>query len=639
MATDTNSVDSYGFTPATQFTINANQRVRDALPFEDQTDFEESDRGFIATIPSLKVLDNNGKTAWDTAAYQFIEGEAPATVNPSLWRQATLNNKHGLYKIGEGIYQVRGYDLANMTVIEGDNGWLVVDPLTTAETASAAMAFVNEQLGSKPVKALLFTHSHIDHFGGALGILTKEQAASGEIPIIAPSGFMEEATSENIIAGMAMGRRAMYMYGKRLPRSVRGHIGSGLGKEPAYGAFGILEPNTLIEKTGQSLTLDGIRFEFQVVSGTEAPAEFTFFLPEKNAFGGAELVSRTMHNLYTLRGTKVRDALKWSASIDEAIDLLGSTDLYFGSHHWPIWGTENIIQFLENQRDMYKYIHDQSVRMLNQGLTSSEIAEQLALPPALEQSFSNRGYYGTTKHNAKAVYQAYLGWYDANPANLNPLPPETSSVKYVKLMGGSNAVLANAQNAFDQGEYRWVAELLNHLVFAEPENMKAKSLLANTYDQLGYQSESGPWRDVYLTAAYELRHGGPDAGVDIAMMKGVLEHTPIENFLQSMAVRLKGPDAIGEEYLINFTFTDRNENYVVRVENGVLHHRKAEVNAQANATLKLTYDLFIKMAIGEAGIKDTLFSDDLSVEGSTLDLIGFFRLLDKPKGTFNVVTP
>ncbi len=631
--------DQYGFTPASEFTIEANRKVLESLPFHDQRDFKDSHHGFIATIPDLQVTDKHGNTSWDTTSYEFVDGAAPDSVNPSLWRQAKLNNIHGLFKLSEGIYQVRGFDLANMTVIEGKTGWIVVDPLTTAETAKVAMDFVRKKLGDKPVTAILFTHSHIDHFGGALGIASAQEVEEQNIKVIAPEGFMEEATSENIVAGMAMGRRAMFMYGKRLPRSERGHVGSGLGKEPAFGAFGILEPNVLIKETGQELVLDGVEFEFQIVSGSEAPAEFTFYLPELKAFCGAELVSRTMHNLYTLRGTKVRDAVKWSDSIDQAIELLGEADMYFGSHHWPLWGQDSIVQFLENQRDMYKYIHDQSVRMLNDGLTSTEIAEQIVLPPNLQQSFSNRGYYGTTKHNAKAVYQAYLGWYDANPANLDPLPPEDSSVKYVKLMGGAEQLLVHAKEAFDQGEYRWVAELLNHLVFAESSNESAKELLAKAYDQLGYQSESGPWRDVYLTAAFELRHGSPDVGVNIAMMKGVFEQTPIENFLQSMAVRLNGPEAFGEKFLINLSFTDLQENYVLRVENAVLHHHKSDLDPNADATLKLTYDLFIKMAIGEAGIKETLFSDDLSVEGSKLDLIRFFSLIEKPKGTFNIVTP
>ncbi len=631
--------DEHGFTPATSYTKQHQHSVLESLPFEDTEDFSQSKRGFIGSIPGLQVKNAQGGTIWDTTAYDFVQGDAPDSVNPSLWRQASLNNLHGLYQISDKIYQVRGFDLANMTVIEGQTGWIIVDPLTTAETAKVALDFVNEKLGERPVSAILFTHSHIDHFGGALGIVSNDELAQRPIPIVAPAGFMEEATSENVVAGMAMGRRSMFMYGKRLPKSERGHIGSGLGKEPAFGSFGILEPNLTISEPTETHVIDGVDFEFQVVSGSEAPSEFTFYIPKYKAWCGAEMVSRTMHNLYTLRGAKVRDALKWSSYINDAIEYAEKSELYFGSHHWPIWESDKIINFLKAQRDTYKYIHDQSVRMLNAGLTPDEIAEELTLPPSLAKNFSNRGYYGTVKHNAKAIYQGYMGWFDGNPAHLDPLPRTVSSSKYIDMMGGADQVLSKAQESFDRGEYRWVAELLNHLVFSEPDNQAARALLANTYDQLGYQAESGPWRDVYLTGAYELRHGGPEKGVDIAMMKGVLREAPVENFFISMASRLIGPDAFGEDYKINITFTDLNENYVLWIENAVLHHQKADVAGDADATLKVTHELFLNMAIGEAGIKDTLFSDDLEVEGSTLDLVNFFRLFDQPKGVFNIVEP
>lgn len=640
-----NKADAQGFTPASSFTKAKQSSVLELLPFENTEDFDQSKRGFIATIPGLQVKSEKGELIWDTQAYEFMNGDAPATVNPSLWRQAKLNNLHGLYQISDNIYQIRGFDLANMTIIKGQTGWIIVDPLTTEETAKVALDFVNEKLGKRPVSAILFTHSHIDHFGGALGIVsnqdlvTNQEQSDRQIPVIAPAGFMEEATSENVVAGMAMGRRSMFMYGKRLPKSERGHVGSGLGKEPAFGSFGILKPNLVISEATEKHIIDGIDFEFQVVSGSEAPSEFTFYLPQFKAWCGAEMVSRNMHNLYTLRGAKVRDALKWSGYINDAITIAEQSDLYFGSHHWPIWGADKIVDFLKSQRDTYKYIHDQSVRMLNAGYTPNEIAEELELPPSLAKNFSNRGYYGTVKHNAKAVYQGYLGWYDGNPAHLDPLPPEQSAVKYVALMGGAEQMLVQAQKAFDQGEYRWVAELLNHLVFAEPNNDQAKELLAKSYDQLGYQAESGPWRDVYLSGAYELRHGAPEVGFNIAMMKNVLKESPVENFFISMAARLIGPDAFDEDYVINITFTDLNENYVLWIENAVLHHKQAPAVSNANATLKVTHDLFLNMAIGQAGIKDTLFSDDLEVDGSKLDLVNFFRLFDKPKGIFNIVEP
>ncbi|ACA88523.1 alkyl/aryl-sulfatase [Shewanella woodyi] len=632
-------IDATGFTPASSYTIEANRQQLEKLPFDDTQDFTDANRGFIASLPDLKVSGSKGETIWNNPGYQFIEGEAPASVNPSLWRQASLNNIQGLFEVTKGVYQIRGFDLANMTLIQGKSGWIVVDPLTTAETAAVAIDFVNKQLGEKPVSAIVFTHSHMDHFGGALGLFKGDiNAELAGVDIVAPAGFMHEATSENVMAGTAMTRRAMYMYGKRLPRSERGHIDSGLGKEPAFGTFGILAP-TLSVETDESHVIDGVKFDFQIVSGSEAPAEFTFYLPEQQAYCGAELVSKTMHNLYTLRGAKVRDALQWSRSIDEAITGQKQAKVYFGSHHWPIWGEEAIGDFLEKQRDTYKYIHDQSVRMLNAGLTPNEIAEQIQMPPSLSNTFSNRGYYGTAKHNAKAVYQAYLGWYDANPVNLDPLPQTRAAVKYVKLMGGADAVLQHGQQAYSAGDYRWAAELLNHLVFAEPDNSAGKALLASTYDQLGYQAESAPWRDVYLSAAYELRHGAPEKGIDLVSMKQVLLRSPVENFLQSMASRVIGPEAFGEEMVLNIHFTDLDTNYVLTLKNAVLNHKKSPKSADASVTLNISHELFIDIIIGSAGASDLLFSDELDIEGSKLDLVSFFGLLDKPKGVFNIVTP
>jgi alkyl sulfatase BDS1-like metallo-beta-lactamase superfamily hydrolase len=517
--------DTQGHSAPSSFTVDINRNVSRALPISDQQDFEDARRGFIATGKDVVVIDAGGAEVWNLPAYDFIQGDAPASVNPSLWRQASLNKINGLFKVTDRVFQVRGYDLSNMSIIEGDTGWIIVDPLTSQETAAAALALAQEHLGVKPIVAVIFTHSHIDHFGGVFGVISEEQYRAGEVRIIAPEGFMDEATSENIIAGIAMGRRAIYMYGRDLARSKRGHVGSGLGKGPAFGTFGIIEPTEIIDSTPQEKTIDGLRFVFQNAPASEAPAELTFGLPELGAYCGAEVATRTMHNLYTLRGTKIRDALKWSGYIDEMMNLAARADVYFASHHWPVWGQARINAYMEQQRDTYKFIHDQTVRMFNNGLTPREIAEQLELPESLERGFANRGYYGTVKHNAKAVYQGYLGWYDANPANLDSLPPVEAGRRYVELAGGAEALLDKARAAYDEGEYRWAAELLNHLVFAQSDNASAKALLANTYDQLGYQAESGPWRDVYLAAAYELRHGVPDQMVDMATMTDVILST------------------------------------------------------------------------------------------------------------------
>lgn len=642
-----------GHTSPSAVTVKANQAMLQARPFANTTDFDNARKGLIARDDSLITQHLKGGEVWNMPAYDFIDADgenAPASVNPSLWRQEALNNIHGLFKVTDGVYQLRGYDLANMSIIESDGGWIIVDPLTARETASKAFLFAQQHLGNKPVKAILFTHSHIDHFGGVEGVLQHlSEAEQKALRIVAPAGFEEEATSENIIAGTAMSRRAMYMYGKRLARNDRGHVGTGLGKGPAFGTFGMASPTELVSETGTQLTIDGVDFVFQTVSGSEAPAEFTFYLPKQKAFCGAELLSRNMHNLYTLRGAKVRDARIWSGYIDEARIKFSEADVYFASHHWPLWGQTNINDFLAKQRDTYKFIHDQSVRMMNNGLTPNEIAENLTLPESLNQDFHNQGYYGTVKHNAKAVYQGYLGWYTANPAKLDPLPEPDAAKRYMKMMGGIETVLATATQEFEAAgnmdvkagiqTYRWLAELLNQAVFAEPDNSQAKGLLAKVYDQLGYQAESAPWRDFYLTGAYELRHGKPDEGISPAVMKEVLMKTPVANFFDSMSVRLKADDAAGKQLTVKVHFTDLNESHLLSLNNSVMHHKKVPHNTPADATLNLTQPLFVKIIIGEAGLKDTLFGDELSVEGSKLDLISFFSMLDKPDGTFNIVTP
>lgn len=630
--------DKYGFTAASEHTLKLNKSVLTELPFENKQDFTDANRGFIATLPEFVVKYNDDTTIMDLSAYDFVKGQAPGSVNPSLWRQAKLNNINGLFKVTEGIYQIRGFDLANMTIIAGASGWIIVDPLTTTETAKKALDFVNKELGYRPVSTIIFTHSHIDHFGGVFGLLDAAGNDVADIEVIAPGGFMEEATNENIIAGPAMSKRASYMYGNFLPRTERGHIDAGLGKAVPFGTFSILAP-TLTVNSDETQIIDGVEFEFQIVSGTEAPSEFTFYLPKLKAYCGAEMVSKTMHNLYTLRGAQVRDAVKWSKSINDAIDNQKEAGVYFGSHHWPVWGQDNINNFLVTQRDTYQYIHDQSVRMLNAGLTATEIAEAIVMPPELDNTFSSRGYYGTAKHNAKAIYQAYLGWYDANPVNLDPLPEYESAAKYVKLMGGADAVIISAQAAYDKGEYRWSAELLNHLVFADADNAKAKELLASSYDQLGYQAESAPWRDVYLSGAYELRHGAAKQVIDLASMKEVMLQTPVDKFFESMAARVIGPEVFGDEFKLNINFTDLNKNYVLTLDNAVLRHKLAAKDNTADATLNISHALFIDLVIGVAGVSEVLLSDDLSIEGSKLGLVNFFSSLDQPEGVFNIVTP
>ncbi len=622
---------------ATATTQAANAQLAKELKLDDPQDFEDAKRGFMAR-PKGKIMADDGSVLHDFDAYQFVTGQAPDTVNPSLWRHARLNAEIGLFKVTDGIYQLRGFDIANITLIEGKTGWIVVDALTSRESAAAAMAFARQQLGDKPVTALVFTHSHIDHFGGALGILSPKDVADRQVPVVASNGFMEEATSENVMVGTAMGRRSSYQFGRDLPRSTKGNVDTGLGKNVVYGTFGILTPTKLITQPTEELVLDGVRFVFHNVPGAEAPAEMTFSIPDKKAYGGAENLAQTMHNLLPVRGAKVRDALRWSSYMDQALDQMDGIEVYFGQHNWPVWGNDRITQFIKTHRDVYKYTHDQTVRLINAGLTPREIADTIKLPKSLSEHFGARGYYGALRHNVKAVYQFYLGAYDGNPANLDPLPPQESAKHYLALIGGSDKAVAAAQTAFDKGDYRWAAELLNHAVFGDPANKAAKELLAKTYEQMGYAAEAATWRNSYLTAAAELRNGPPTKGISRAGFIEMLMQTPVERFLEAMAGGLDGPAAEGKDLKINLVLSDIKESYVLWIENAVLHFRKAAPASDANATLTLTKPIFIKMMAGTAGVKDTLLSDDLQIGGSKFDLVRFFGLIDKAPGTFAIVT-
>ncbi|AXI61190.1 alkyl/aryl-sulfatase [Pseudomonas kribbensis] len=627
------SVASGEATPATAAVIEASIK---GLDLNDTRDLEDAQRGLIAR-PTGQILGSDGSVLIDFDAFRFVEGKAPATVNPSLWRHAMLNAQIGLFKVTDGIYQLRGFDIANMTLIEGQTGWIVVDPLTSKETAAAALAFAREQLGDKPVTAIIFTHDHADHFGGVLGITSVAEVAERKIPVVAPVGFMEEATSENVLAGPAMSRRSMYQFGKNLTPGATGMVDTGLGKNVAYGSIGILPPTQIIDQPTQELVIDGVTFVFHNIPGAEAPAELTFSIPERKAYGGAELLAQTMHNLLPIRGAKVRDALLWSDYAQAALDDLGDTEVYFGQHNWPVWGNERIREFITQHRDIYKYMHDQTVRLMNAGYTPDEIAEKIQLPDSLASYFGTRGYYGDLRHNVKAIYQMYLGAYDGNPAHLNPLPPRESARRYVELMGGSAKVLEAARVAYDKGEYRWVAELLDQAVLDQPDDKAAKELLARAYEQLGYQSESATWRNSYLTAAQELRNGPPEKGVRRSDLIELMKQTPTERFLEAMAASLDGPAADGKNWTFNLQLTDTKESFVLWIENAVLHYRRGAPASNANATLSVTKDLFVQLLSGTAGFKDALTSKDLKVDGSTVDLVRFLGLLEKAPGNFAIV--
>lgn len=626
---------------ASPTTLQANAKMGQELKLDDQQDFEDAQRGLIAR-PDGKMMGATGNVLLDYDGNKFIEGKAPDTVNPSLWRHAKLNTQVGLFKVTDGIYQVRGFDMANMTLIEGKTGLIVADTLGSRESATAALAFARQHLGDKPVTAVIITHSHADHFGGMLGVLSPEQVAKHQVPVIAPEGFIEEATSEFVLAGPATAQRNIYQFGRALERSPLGNVDNGLGKIIIPGSVGIAQPTYLVSKSTEEMTLDGVRFVFHNVPGAEAPAEMTFGIPDKKAYCGAEILTQTMHNLLPVRGAKVRDALKWSEYLDQALEQNTDTQVYFSQHTWPIWGNARIANFIKTHRDVYKYMHDQTVRLMNAGYTPREIAEMVKLPKSLAGQFGARGYYGDVRHNVKAIYQFYLGAYDGNPANLNPLTPQESARHYLELLGGPDKAVSAAQTAFDKGDYRWAAELLNHVVFGQPDHKGAKELLARTYEQMAYMSESAMWRNSYLTAALELRNGPlpknnvAGSGRPIDMLLAI----PMERFLESMAANLNGPDAEDVTLKINLVLADTEESYVLWIENAVLHFKKAPAADDASATLTLVNKgAFLRMTGAPTGIKDVTDSGDLKIDGSKpADAQRFFSLIDRPPATFGIVT-
>ena len=588
---------------ATEATLRAHAALRAELPADDGQDFADARRGFIGTIPDAKIENASGGVVWNMGAFAFEEAEdAPPTVNPSLWRQARLNALHGLFEVTRGVYQVRGFDLSNITFIEGERGYIVIDPLISAEPAAAALALMRKHRGDKPVSAVIYTHSHVDHYGGVRGVLSDADIEAG-MRIIAPEGFLEEAVSENVLAGNAMGRRATYMYGALLPRDPRGHVDSGLGKTTSMGAVSLIPPTESIGQTGTRLTVDGIEIEFQVTPDTEAPAEMNFFFPQFGALCMAENCTCHLHNIYTPRGAQVRDAKRWAWYIDAAAEMFAPrTQVLFASHHWPRWGRERAGDSLAKQRDLYKFIHDQTLRMANHGLTPLEIGEALKLPPTLAAEWHTRGYYGTLNHNAKAVYQRYLGWFDGNPANLHPHPPVEAGKRYVDLAGGPEALRAKAREAFAAGDYRWTAQLVNHLVFADPGNGQARELQADALEQLGYQAESGPWRAFYLTGAQELRNPRPPSPTPRQGAAGQIRNLPAEQLLDSLSVRLNGDKAGAQQIALDLTFSDTGERYGLRVENAVLHHARDRI-APAATPVTLTRAALVGLVLGETELE------------------------------------
>ncbi len=627
--------------PATEHTRRVN-RPRDLGM--DPADFERAARGLVARHPT-GVIQGAWGPAWEVSRYDFIEAGStnPDSVHPSLWRQAQLNNLHGLFEVAPGIWQARGYDISNITFVEGATGWIVIDPLTVEGCARDCLALANAHLGERPVTAVIYTHSHVDHFGGVLGVTTPEAVAGGDCRIIAPEHFLDEAIAENVVAGFAMTRRAMYQFGVLVPPGPHGQVDCGLGKSIPLAPPGLLAPTEEVTATGTELVVDGVRIVFQLTPETEAPAEMNFFFPDR-ASGGrgwlcmAENCTHNMHNLVPIRGAQVRDALKWSVYIDEALELYGAdADLVFASHHWPRWGGDDVRGFLRKQRDLYRYVHDQTMRWANHGHTPREIAELVVLPEEFATEAHTTGYYGHLAHNVKAVYQRYLSWYDGNPANLWQLPPVEAGERYVALAGGADALLRSARRSFDAGDYRWVAEVVGHLVFADPGNAAARELQADAFEQLGYQSESATFRNAYLTGAQELRDGHPPRSD--AMRRGYLDAMTVQQLMDANAVRLRAEDVGGRRHTVNLVVTDAEpDRWRVILSNRSLHARPG-VAADADATARLDRSVLVDIGAAAVTVDEALDGERIELDGDRAAIQAVFGHLDVFESMFPVVEP
>ncbi|MCG8906847.1 alkyl sulfatase dimerization domain-containing protein [Pseudomonas sp. DP-17] len=623
-------------------TVAAQAKVLQSLPFSDRSDFERVEKGLIKRPENLVIKNEDGSVAWQLANYDFLKSDQQSdSINPSLLRQARLNMSYGLFKVVDGVYQVRGYDLANITFIEGKTGWIVIDTLTTPATSKAAYALVSQELGQKPIRAIIYSHAHADHFGGVKGLVSQEQVDKGEVQIYAPKGFMDAAIKENVLAGNAMLRRAIFQYGTLLPRGERGLVDMAIGKAAARGPLTLIAPTRLIEGDLQELEIDGVPVTFQNTPGTESPAEMNVWLPQQKALLMAENVTATLHNLYTLRGAEVRDALGWSKYINEALHRFGDqAEVLFAVHNWPRWGHEDIVRTLEKQRDMYGYLNDQTLHLANQGVTINQIHERLKVPPALANEWFNRGYHGSVSHNVRAVVNKYLGYYDGNPANLDPLAPEDSAKKYVEYMGGADHMLQLAKQSYDKGEYRWVVEVVNKLVFADPSNQAARNLQADALEQLGYQAENAGWRNSYLEAAQELRRGvprkAPGAKIASADALAAMDTGLLFDYL---GVRMNADKAEGKDLSINLILPDRNEKYLLELKNSHLNNIKDVQSDKAGQTVTIDRADLDRLILKQVTGADLAAQGRLKVSGDPGLLKQLFEMADEFDFWFDIVTP
>jgi alkyl sulfatase BDS1-like metallo-beta-lactamase superfamily hydrolase len=627
--------------PASKFTMQQNYAVLSQLPFNDKQDFEFAAKGLIAKPKSKQIKNAKGEIVWDLAKFDFLnQDKFIASINPSLQRQAQLNMNYGLFKVTDRIYQVRGFDLTNITYIKGDTGWIIFDPLTVPESAKAAHALVTKYLGERPVKAVVYSHAHVDHFGGVKGVISQEQVDNGEVQVIAPRDFMEHVVKETVLAGNAMARRSSYQYGIMMPKNKYGVVDGALGKGVPTGLVGLITPTYIVEKDQETLNIDGVEMVFENAPNTESPSEMITWFPQLKTLWMAENTVAGMHNLYTIRGAQARDAATWSKSINQALQTYGvKADVLMASHHWPRWGKNNIVKYLEKQRDMYGYLHDQSLHLANKGVTINEIHDQFKMPEALDQEWYNRGYHGSVSHNVRGVVNKYIGYYDGNPATLNKLSPDEAGKNYVALAGGSEALLKQAKAAFDRGEYRWVAELMNHLVFAEPDNIKAKALQADTLEQLGYQAENAGWRNAYLAAAYELRNGVPTNVKTTTAGPDLITAMDTELVFDYMGVRLNAERALGKDFKINVVLPDRNEKIALELKNSHLNVMADTQASDAGLTLTLNRE-DLNTLLTKTGTFESLMKRGKVQHQGDLRLIQqFFGMLDDFEYGFNLATP
>jgi alkyl sulfatase BDS1-like metallo-beta-lactamase superfamily hydrolase len=634
-------VSADGPQDATPVTRARQRAALETLPFDDTRDFEDAARGFVATLPEVEIKNAQGRVVWSLRDYAFLaRAEAPPTVNPSLWRQARLNLHHGLFQVTERVYQVRGFDLSNMTLIEGERGVIVVDPLISTEVARAGLDLYRAHRGDRPVTAVIYSHSHTDHYGGVRGVLDEAEVAAGLVPVVAPARFMEEVVSEAVLAGTAMIRRGQFQFGPTLPKGPRGQVDAGLGKGTSRGTVTLIPPTVTIAEPIETHRLDGVEIVFQLTPETEAPAEMHMFYPALRALNLAENATHNLHNLYPIRGAQVRDANAWAKYIDEARDRFGrGADVAFAQHHWPVWGTERVQEFLAAQRDLYKFLHDQTVRLMNHGFKAAEIAERLALPRGLAATWHVRGYYGTLSHNSKSVYQRYLGWYDANPASLDPLPPVERGGKYVEYMGGAAAALARAREDYARGEYRFVAEVMSHLVFADPANREARRLGADALEQMGYAAEAATWRNAYLLGALELRQGRPDTTARAPVSPDLVRGMTLDLFFDYLAVRLNGERAEGERSVLNWVFPDLDRRYVLTLQNCALTYLAERQAERPDATITLARPVLDRLVLRELTIDAALAQGLATIAGDPKPVVRLFGLLDDFALMFDVIEP